>query len=293
MGRHMRKEVMIAGISYRESTLRSNLDSMQKHFEELFLQIGLNSQKVNFLWQPENDRINLSSRFSYFKTWMYSYHLFFMSSNKNLKLPRALTANLYFMVRKILHRDAESSGRSTARYMYLDQVLTAKHLEAINKFLDTSSDYLLIVCDDVMVADNISLDAKTLLKVISSYEGRGGVFIEFAPYYSLKQLEKQFNYRVFNDSMQGWFKADFFANTAACYLINRNTAEQISQAVFENPKFRLVSIDWMLTYLARSLKNEIDYWVLFPQPYFNSSLYTGLGGLVGEQFSSLVVKKEP
>ena len=288
----MKKEVMIAGISYGQSTLRENLARMQRHFEELFLKIGIKSRTDDFLWQPENSRINLPSRFSYYKNWIYSYHLFFMSSGKSLNLLRALSANLYFILRKLLHLDAESSGRSTARYMYLDQVLTAKHLEAINKFLETSSDYLLIICDDVMVANEVSLDPEILLEVVSSQEVSKGIFIEFAPYYSLKQLEKQFNYRVFNEKIQGWFQADFFANTAACYLINRRAAEQISQAVFENPRYRLVSIDWMLTYLVRTLNDEISYWVLFPQPYFNSSLYSGSGGLVGEQFSSLVVKKE-
>lgn len=288
----MKQEIMIAGISFKESSLRSNLTAMQKHFEELFLQIGLHSRIDNFEWQPESFRMNLPNRYRYYKTWMYSYHLFFMSSRKRLKLPRALVANLYFMARKFLHVDAESSGRSTARYMYLDQILTAKHLEAVNKFLETSSDYLLIVCDDVMVSNEASIDPEILMQVVSNQKVSDGIFIEFAPFYSLKQLEKQFNYRVMNESMSGWFNADFFANTAACYLINRRAAEQISQAVFENPNFRLVSIDWMLTYLVRTLSEGINYWVLFPQPYFNSSLYTGAGGLVGEQFSSLVIKKE-
>lgn len=287
----MKKEIMIAGISYKGSSLRENLTMMQRHFEELFLKIDLKSQIDDFFWQPETSTMNLPSWFSYYKNWIYSYHLFFMSSGKSFRLPRALGANLYFLSRKLLRLDAESSGRSTLRYMYLDQVLTAKHLQAINKFLETSSDYLLIICDDVIVANEVSIDLEILLKVFSSQEASKGIYIEFAPYYALKQLEKQFNYRVFNETIPGWFKADFFANTAACYLINRRAAEQISQAVLENPKYRLVSIDWMLTYLVRTLNDEISYWVLFPQPYLNSSLYSGRGGLVGEQFSSIVVKK--
>jgi hypothetical protein len=67
----VKQEVMIAGITYKESSLHSNLTAMQKHFEELFLQIGLRSKIENFEWQPESVRMNLPSRYSYYKTWMY------------------------------------------------------------------------------------------------------------------------------------------------------------------------------------------------------------------------------
>jgi hypothetical protein len=195
-----------------------------------------------------------------------------------------LGATTYFMLRKILGLDSESSGRSSREYMYLDQLLTAKHIQAMSSFLESNHDFMLVVCDDVTVGSGQRLKVTDLIQILSDNPEAHGIFVELAPFYEQAQLSRDFNYQVKNRFGEHWYQTDFFANTAACYLINRNAANVILKAVFENPFYRNISIDWLLTYIGirKTSGIKLNYWTNFPPSYLNSSLYTGIGGLVGD-----------
>lgn len=188
------------------------------------------------------------------------------------------------MIRKLIKLDAETWGRSSREYMYLDQLLTAKHFHAMANFLESIHEYMLLVCDDVKVNPGQELEMPRLIQILTSASQDRGLFVELAPFYELNQLAEDFNYQIKSQLGKNWYQTDFFANTAACYLINRRTAEIFTQKLFENPLHRSVSIDWVLTYMGTHLKagEKIDYWTRFPAGYLNSSLYSGNGGLVGE-----------
>jgi hypothetical protein len=276
--------VLITGISYEASENSDNFFEILNHFDKKFSENNFEVEVSTVVWQPKREMMNFPSQIRFYLTWVYSYILFFSSSKKRFVKARTFAATFYFMIRKLIKLDAETSGRSNPEYMYLDQQLTAKHFQAMASFLDSSHDYMLLVCDDVKMNIEQAFEMHLLTEILSSSPQEIGLFVELAPFYEMNQLARDFNYRINSQLGEHWYEADFFANTAACYLINRRTAEIFTQKVFENPLHRTVSIDWILTYIGTHLKagEQIDYWTRFPSSYLNSSLYSGSGGLVGE-----------
>jgi hypothetical protein len=101
-------------------------------------------------------------------TWLYSYVIFFSSSKKRFVKARTVAATCYFMIRKLIKFDAETSGRSNREYMYLDQLLTAKHFQAMAIFLDSPHEYMLLVCDDVKINSGQEFEMSVLGQILNS-----------------------------------------------------------------------------------------------------------------------------
>jgi hypothetical protein len=285
--------ILVAGISHENSKNKVNFSEILHHFQTSFSDLSIPNSRLEILWQPNKQEIVIPGKFKYYLTWIYSYYLFFASSKKRFVMLRTLGATTYFMFRKILGFDSETSGRSSREYMYLDQLLTTKHFQAFGTFLDSNFDSMLVVCDDVTISPTEQFVFADMIRIIKQNPKNYGIFIELAPFYEQKQLTKDFNYQVRSRVGENWFQTDFFANTAACYLINRNAAEIFMRSAFENPLYRSVSIDWLLTYIGTretSIK-RIHYWTRFPPCYLNSSLYSGRGELVGDE-SAIVPKSD-
>ncbi len=52
--------------------------------------------------------------------------------------------------------------------MYLDQLLTAKHFQAMASFLDSNHEYMLLVCDDVKLNSEQDFEVPVLSQILTS-----------------------------------------------------------------------------------------------------------------------------
>lgn len=117
--------VLISGLTQSSSKNTENFSDILNHFQTIFSENNFKAQVSIVAWQPIKEKMNFPSWFRFHLTWIYSYMLFFSSSKKRFVKARSIAATCYFMIRKLIKLDAETSGRSSWEYMYLDQLLTA------------------------------------------------------------------------------------------------------------------------------------------------------------------------
>ncbi len=101
--------VLITGLSYKSSRNTENFFNILKHFEARFSDNKIDAKVSIVTWQPSKEIMNFPSQFCYNLTWIYSYVLFFSSSRKRFVKTRTIAATCYFMIRKFIKLDAETS----------------------------------------------------------------------------------------------------------------------------------------------------------------------------------------
>jgi hypothetical protein len=198
--------VLISGLTYSSSKNTENFSDILNHFQTIFSENNFKAQVSIVAWQPIKEKMNFPSWFRFHLTWIYSYMLFFSSSKKRFVKARSIAATCYFMIRKLIKLDAETSGRSSREYMYLDQLLTAKHFHAMANFLESIHEYMLLVCDDVKVNPGQELEMPRLIQILTSASQDRGLFVELAPFYELNQLAEDFNYQIKSQLGKNWYQ---------------------------------------------------------------------------------------
>lgn len=143
-----------------------------------------------------------------------------------------------------------------------------KHLEALKYISESSSDYAMVIEDDVIFDDNFLVETNNFIKSLPKNwdaafigEGCGDWFLR----YKMSNAKK-----VFNEYFQPNHPA---SNTTECYIIKKSLAEKIYKSSIP---FHLSS-DWELGYQLYAHQANV-YWKYIPiikQDAYLSSLDVG------------------
>jgi hypothetical protein len=124
--------------------------------------------------------------------------------------------------------------------------LTRKHNAAWSQFLESDSDFLLVLEDDALLLDGWKSRWVQAQKLLFSVKSPGKLFISLGRGFSFNQLGTIHLSRSLNE-LEGFIEMSKpFANTACAYLINRELAEALVTYSSSWPNRMLLNADFLL-----------------------------------------------
>jgi hypothetical protein len=134
----------------------------------------------------------------------------------------------------------------------IEIILTDKHIRAWDQFLETGADWLLLMEDDVVFTDE---SLPTLLGLFEQfYSVSTPTYVDLGGGFSISALGigdliEKIDGRMF------FFKRPV-TNTTCCYLMNSTLARILKRKVTENPSYRQLPADWLLSRCFIDLSND-------------------------------------
>jgi GR25 family glycosyltransferase involved in LPS biosynthesis len=140
-------------------------------------------------------------------------------------------------------------------------------------FLEGDSDFLVVLEDDATPTSFLDQKILSILLELIDTKLHSYLYVDLCHEFDVNEIVRNYNLNV-DYQNRNVTKSTFFANTTACYLMSRRTAEYLYSQFLVQPQIRLNSIDWVFTYLIRKFPGteEMEYFI-FNQPlYTNESL---------------------
>ena len=163
--------------------------------------------------------------------------------------------------------------------------LTRKHNAAWSQFLESESDFLLVLEDDALLLDGWKVKWAQIQKLLFSAKSPGKLFISLGRGFSFDQLGTLHLSRSIDGGEVFIEMSKPFANTTCAYLINRELAEALVTYSSSWPNRMLLNADFFLNDLmirlaSSSEKNDVTC-LHATSPVFDNA------SLAGEYPSSL------
>ncbi len=140
--------------------------------------------------------------------------------------------------------------------------LTAKNIRAWKKALDHNWDCLLVLEDDVVVSRAFEAEATQVCEAVSSHPPEVPLFVSIAQALTLDELgvthliKPPADETTSGSSSLLWFTRPV-SNSAAAYLINKESLRRFHAEVTRHPPLRRIIADWLLNALfVRLHKNN-------------------------------------
>jgi hypothetical protein len=140
---------------------------------------------------------------------------------------------------------ALSGPRSrNSKRAFAELALTEKHIRCLTGFLESESDYLMVLEDDVSCAADSNLDYQALLSTLEHLKDKA-CFLSLSKAFTLKELGLQNRVREYNEYFIDVPKS--MTNTAAAYIVTKGFAEKAMRIILLENSLRRLPADWMLT----------------------------------------------
>jgi hypothetical protein len=134
--------------------------------------------------------------------------------------------------------------------------LTRKHNAAWSQFLESESDFLLVLEDDALLLDGWEAKWVHAQRLMYSNKASGKLFISLGKGFGFDQLGTLHLAKLIED-VDGFIEMSKpFANTACAYLINRELAEALVTYSSSWPSRMLLNADFFLNDLMSRLANS-------------------------------------
>jgi hypothetical protein len=264
--------IYIAGITFDKSPKRSNIVNQVNLISD-FLS-GSNMQissrivsyqnedtliKFNF---QDHDRIRAQSGRKLLSN-------FFASGKK-----RIFYYIKYHLVSLFTHD--RNKLRRGAKYSWRQLNLTGKHVFIWQDFLETDADFLLVLEDDVFGHSQSSRLLAEVLQGISNLNYP--VFVNLIHQFDLRSRTIEIDIPNLPSNL---YATKVFANTTGAYILNRNMASYLFEAILTNPNLRVVGADWLIGLLGMKFADSTDSICLNSMPgiFENQSLSTNTSSL--------------
>lgn len=140
--------------------------------------------------------------------------------------------------------------------VFATRQLTSKHIRAWESFIDSDSNFLVIMEDDVIFKDNSAdrfreLVLECLFSV--STNQKNYIYFDLAGGFDLNKLNLS-EFIIKKDQVINLLRPT--TNTTCSYLISRDLVEKFLNIIYKKPHLRNIAIDWLINLLFLTLKNE-------------------------------------
>ncbi len=127
------------------------------------------------------------------------------------------------------------------------RAVSAKNIRAWKRAIIEDWDYLLVLEDDVVLADNSTAEIKAVSEVLSSTSPGDLVFASVAKAFSVEDIGAT-GLVINNTDTLTWFRKPV-SNTAAAYILSRGLAEAFVKEVTRHRVLAANPADWILNHL--------------------------------------------
>ena len=212
-------------------------NNIQKHFEVTQIEISKQPQVI-----PHSMPMAIFRSFIYEKL-----------DRKWCRYRRIKPRNIFLVV---LHFIAENIrkyifkrdlGALWNRYSFIETILTDKHIQAWNTFIETGCDYLVCFEDDTVFMDDSIHRMCNLLDALSKNRVENLVYVDLAGGYDIVDLQISFLETHRGNGFRYYLKP--VTNTACTYLLNKPLVSEFLTYLVRRPRLRLISADWMMNTL--------------------------------------------
>ena len=127
------------------------------------------------------------------------------------------------------------------------RAVSAKNIRAWKRAISENWDYLLVLEDDVVLADNAAAEIEAVTEVLSSTSPGDLLFASVAKAFSVEDIGATGLVTKSTDTLT-WFRKPV-SNTAAAYILSRGLAEAFVQEVTRHRVLAANPADWILNHL--------------------------------------------
>lgn len=211
--------------------------------------VGLPFSKVNeIFWQPKailsSDILDV-----FISDAKFCRLLACWSQRLGRKYPGWLYALKFFITTRLPDYFSIARLRSRRRRRAIEILLTFKHIQAWEAFLQTEWQYLAVMESDVAMAErSIDRIKEQLLPLLNKLSQSGQpAFFDIAGGCTDEALGTS----ALNSSVQNGFREfdKAITNTTCSYIINRPLAELFVSALMRRPMWRWINSDWLINQL--------------------------------------------
>ena len=169
-----------------------------------------------------------------------------------------------------IKKNQDNSRRSGSDYAWKELNLTGKHIFLWQDFLESDFDYLIVFEDDATSNLTSELSIVDVFLYISTFENQP-IFVNLIHQFNLRNQEIISEYEKPNAT---FYFTKVFANTTGAYIINRQMACYLFEAILVEPNLRVMGADWLIGLLARKIPTGSKFICLNIEPtiYYNQSL---------------------
>lgn len=253
--------ILIAGISFVGSSREDNLRSSTSKLKELFPEKTILNE-ILYKWQvnPRHYKLFFLSK-RLISQW-YLERIWHAQNGSNLIIIKSFIYLVYRMLdqllvgRKILIQNVNSNN-----------MLTHKHYQIWNYFLNSDDKYLIVLEDDVIIhsdGDSIAYMEKILRRV--EIENNKAIYIDLAGGLTIDQMKIK---KQVNKQTVPLMELNIFASRTTCaYMINREAASFfLNNLNGKTNQLDLYPIDWIVNLLGIKMKKDkVNFLCIHTQP---------------------------
>ena len=222
------------------------------------------NQKVDVFWQPKVMKISLMDILIRF----WSQFLVETRQRKHLRAKRwtflRLLINMIRFIEKLINL------KNYKKTIYREICLTRKHIMALEIFVNSDSDYLIVLEDDVIFKNNIkSLED---LQMILESDIKIPMYVDLAGGIRLEELLYTKTIKSMIDNNQNFICMDhLLTNTTCSYLVNKQMAEILISEIFQkNGLVNRLPIDWLFNSVFNRLVGRKEQYLCI---HFTSNFF--------------------
>lgn len=166
-----------------------------------------------------------------------------------------LSAFKFFLRAKLPDYLTWSSLKTRCRRRTIEIFLTAKHIQAWEKFLQSEARYLAVMESDVALNEHTKARLeKELLPLLVNTSSEQALYIDLAGGCTERELGCA-NLSVVNiPGFVCYEKA--ITNTACAYIISKPLAEKFVSAIWQVPNWRNINADWLMNLLFMKMQSS-------------------------------------
>lgn len=231
--------------------------------ELLYEETGLPFAKPNeIFWQPKTI-LSLGSLHVFICDVRFCRLLARWSKRLGRKYPGWFYALKFFITTRLPDYISTSRLRSRCRRRAIEILLTFKHIQAWEAFLQTDSQYLAVMESDVAMTEGCGKRINDQLLQLLSKLSQSGLpaFFDIAGGCTDEDLGTS----ALNSYVQNGFKEfdKAITNTTCSYIINKPLAELFVSVLVRRPMWREINSDWLINQLFISLEETGIYALCF------------------------------
>lgn len=166
-----------------------------------------------------------------------------------------------------------------ARRSAVEMQVTSKHLRAMEQFVESEHQYLLVVESDVVLppfCEKRFVDV--VLPLLNTIDSSQEIYLDLAGGLDIDALGIRSLIKTSVTTTSG-VRLDFLkpvTNTACAYLINRALCVKFMKLIVARPKLRILQIDWLINELFMSIGDAVQVACFhFSPPIFCHGSLTG------------------
>ena len=253
--------ILIAGISFVGSSREDNLRSSTSKLKELFPEKTILNE-ILYKWQVNPHHYNLFFLSKRLISQWYLERNWHSQNGSHLIIVKSFIYLIYRMLVQLLVR-----RKNLIQNVNSNNMLTHKHYQIWNYFLNSDDKYLIVLEDDVIIhsdGDSIAYMEKILRRV--EIENNKAIYIDLAGGLSIDQMKIK---KQVNKQTVPLMELNIFASRTTCaYMINRDAASFfLNNLNGKTNQLDLYPIDWLVNLLGIKMKkNKVNFLCIHTQP---------------------------